>query len=111
NGALPAAGTAVLLCDIEGAEREVLDPEAVPRLREAHLVVELHPHLVADVEEVLTERFQSSHAIEIVHGADRSADLPELRSWPPEEANYAIPDGRRRHGIWMVAAPRAAGGA
>jgi hypothetical protein len=110
NGVLPGSGTALLLCDIEGAEREVLDPGVVPRLRDTHLVVELHPHLVADVEAVLTERFRASHAIEIVHGRDRSADLPELRSWPPQEANYAITDGRRRHGIWMVAVPQATDG-
>jgi hypothetical protein len=105
NQALPDSGRLLILCDIEGAEREVLDPTAVPALREAHMIVELHPEVVPEIEEILRRRFSETHHIDLVHGRDRSIERPELASWAPALANCAVSDGRATHGLWMVLVP------
>ena len=64
----------LLLCDVEGAEKELLDPVASPALRGMDLIVECH----AGAARLLTERFQSSHEITAVvdDGLRRLADAP-----------------------------------
>lgn len=56
----------LIICDIEGGERDLLDPEKSPNLRFADLIVEAHDIFVKDVIEVLIQRFHLSHKIEIV---------------------------------------------
>lgn len=55
-------GGAFLLCDIEGAEVELLDPEACPALLKCDLLVELHGDTVA-VARLLTDRFATTHDV------------------------------------------------
>lgn len=63
----------VLICDIEGGERELLDPVACPALRGMDVLVEIHegrwPVRTADL---LIERFQVSHGIQRIPGRLRS---------------------------------------
>ena len=70
----------LVLCDIEGAERELLDPEAAPALRGMDLIVESHDCVAAGTTRLLTARFQSTHAITVVvdSGARR---LPKVPPW------------------------------
>jgi hypothetical protein len=107
NTQLPHDGGLLILCDIEGAEDQVLEPQVVPRLREASMIVELHPRVVPDIEAKLRARFEATHKIRMVHEKDRSIDLPELSGWSPADANYAVTDGRPEHGLWMVLEPLA----
>ncbi len=61
------AGQHVLvLCDIEGAERELLDPTAAPALTGMDLLVESHECFVPGITKTLVERFQESHNITLV---------------------------------------------
>jgi hypothetical protein len=68
----------VVLVDVEGFEEALCDPEAVPGLRRAWLLVELHPLVVPDIEAELTRRFEPTHAVEKVevraHGVDEIAE-------------------------------------
>jgi hypothetical protein len=52
-----------VLCDIEGAEEQLLDPVAAPGLLQADILVEVHeggrPGLLA----ILTQRFEATHRI------------------------------------------------
>ena len=68
----------LVLCDIEGAEQELLDPEAAPALRGMDLIVESHECEVPGLTKVLTGRFESSHAITVVEdrGDRRLATAP-----------------------------------
>lgn len=73
------AGTRTLiLCDIEGAERELLDPATAPALREFDLIVESHECFVTGVTKLLVERFQASHEIALVqdNGLRQLANAP-----------------------------------
>lgn len=65
-----AAGTLVFM-DAEGAELELLGPEAPQALRSAELVVETHPALASGVVETLCGRFAATHEIEKVFEAPK----------------------------------------
>ena len=61
------AGQRVLvLCDIEGGERQLLDPRLAPALAGFDLIVEAHEGLVPGITQLLRERFQASHDITLV---------------------------------------------
>lgn len=61
------AGQKVLvLCDIEGGEKDLLDPEKAPALKGMDLIVESHDCLLPGITQTLIDRFQASHAITLV---------------------------------------------
>ena len=61
------AGQKVLvLCDIEGAERDLLDPALAPALAGMDIIVESHDCLVPGMTRVLLERFSATHNITVV---------------------------------------------
>lgn len=65
-----------VVCDIEGAERSLLDPEQVPSLRRLDLLVELHNLTRHDTETLLRARFQGSHHMQRIDTGTPS--LPAL---------------------------------
>ncbi|MDP2759331.1 MAG: class I SAM-dependent methyltransferase [Sideroxyarcus sp.] len=73
------AGQRVLvLCDIEGAERELLDPVSAPALAGMDLIVESHECLVAGITKLLIDRFATTHDIAVVedNGQRQLANAP-----------------------------------
>jgi hypothetical protein len=79
---LPAAKTFVL-CDCEGGESVLMDPDAVPLLRDSDLIVELHEFAVPDIQATIERRFGATHEVEIVHSEKRYiADYPKLMDLP-----------------------------
>ena len=59
------AGRRVLvICDIEGGERELLDPEQIPALKGFDILVELHGNVDKALPEKIISRFAESHEIE-----------------------------------------------
>ena len=59
--------------DCEGAEAELADPEAVPWLAGARLLIELHPAIHADIRERLERRFEPTHELELIGSQVRRA--------------------------------------
>jgi hypothetical protein len=68
----------LLICDIEGAERELLDPQAYPALRKLDIIVELHDCVHAGLSTTIPARFAASHEITLVKQAGRGKPLPAL---------------------------------
>ena len=56
----------LVLCDIEGAERELLDPATAPALAGMDLIVESHECLLPGITQLLIDRFKNSHQITLV---------------------------------------------
>jgi len=56
-------GPRLVICDIEGAEVDLLDPDRAPSLRQTDILVECHDGLVDRATQRLTERFADSHDI------------------------------------------------
>ena len=74
--AMCASQTTLILCDIEGAEAELLDPAAAPGLLSADILVEAHDVLRPGLADLITSRFAASH---LVTRFDRhlNGDLPD----------------------------------
>ena len=111
--ALPAE-RALVVCDCEGAERELLDPGLVPWLARSAVLVELHDFAAPRTTEILRSRFAPPHTIMEVEQQPRDARVwaartgiserdaallgVELRPWQDQ-----ILAGR-----WMLLVPRGA---
>jgi hypothetical protein len=75
--ALPADGVA-LLCDCEGYELTLLDPQLVPGLRRWSMIVELHDQLEPTITGEISRRFAASHEVELIESAPAPAEADEL---------------------------------
>lgn len=103
---------ALVVCDCEGCERDLLDPERVPWLRWSALCVELHDFAAPGASATLRERFSATHDITIVAQQPR-----DPMAWATQ-ANISVADASelcdeaRRWGDdvligqWMLATPR-----
>jgi len=69
----------LVLCDIEGAEKDLLDPELAPALKGMDLIVESHECLISGITQTLINRFKESHQITLVQdsGQRQLKDSPQ----------------------------------
>jgi len=101
-----------IICDVEGAEYELMDPVRIPALTRSDILVELHEFHRPDMADVLRRRFSGTHDIELIPSRPRSRkDLP-----PPvdlTEASGAACLDEQRPGpmnwFWMTAKAATAG--
>jgi hypothetical protein len=103
----------VLILDIEGGERDVLDPVAAPGLAKTTVLVELHPMFVEGIEETILGRFSATHDIETMRMGERTAEhLPPVarEGLAADEALWAINERQFRGptGTWLLMTPKAA---
>lgn len=75
--ALCADAPTFILCDIEGAERDLLDPALAPGLTRADLLVEVHEGMRPGTLSVLQHRFSATHRITRIDRALRPDLLPD----------------------------------
>lgn len=61
----------LIIIDVEGYEKVLLNPSLIPKLNQCTILVELHDHLIPGVSEELKERFQS-HRISIFTTSKRT---------------------------------------
>jgi hypothetical protein len=109
-GELGPAPRAALICDCDGCERALIDPERVEWLREAPIVVEVHDALDPGVAAELRGRLAATHSVESVDPAPRYLrDYPMLWDLPgmsPVAAEALIQELRPFPTPWLVALPR-----
>jgi hypothetical protein len=103
-------GSLFVLCDAEGAELELMDPERAPRLRDASAIVELHEFASPGVGEAISRRFAGTHDVRFVHSGPRFvADYPALMSVPGVgymDREMAVSEFRHSRISWAVLMPR-----
>ena len=105
GAALPEG--ALVVCDCDGCELELLDPERVPALRGAPMLVEAHDLLVPGTTPALRERFEATHAIaEIATETRYVDDFPQLGDLPLVTRQLAISEFRGAPMSWLVLEPR-----
>jgi hypothetical protein len=99
----------VVVCDVEGYEEKLLDPQAVPALRRAKILVELHDFIIPGITEKLKERFGATHRIEHIWQQPRSrADFPwrtlGTMLLPKSYLDWAVSEWRpvQMSWLWMV---------
>ena len=67
----------IVICDVEGYEIELLDPDNIKSLSKSYILVELHPMYVENCEATLLSRFSQTHEISKIKGRTRTLeDLP-----------------------------------
>lgn len=102
----------LLVVDIEGGESILLDPQMVPALREATLLVEMHECFLPGLGALIESRFAPSHEITRINALARTLDdLPSLISAPPSflrgAALVALDEGRPPGMYWLLLRPLA----
>lgn len=70
----------LVLCDIEGAERDLLDPSLSPTLAGMDVIVEAHECLIPGITKLLIERFSATHDITVVEDNGQRR-LPDVPAW------------------------------
>lgn len=97
----------LVVCDCDGCELPLLDPELVPDLQSSTIIVEAHDLLVAGVTPTLHERFEPTHDIEDVPTQPRYVDdFPELGDIPLVTRQLSISEFRGAPMGWLVMRPR-----
>lgn len=76
-----AAQPTAIICDIEGAEGELLNPATAPGLLDADILVEVHESMRPGLLALLTARFSATHTITRI---DRKLDDSALPAWMEE---------------------------
>ena len=85
----------VVLCDCEGGEMELLDPEKVPSLKTTAILCELHDFFAPGIGKVLVERFKDTHYIRFIDEQERNpSEYRLLAAFPDYLARYAIAETR-----------------
>ncbi|UUY05690.1 hypothetical protein LRS13_09270 [Svornostia abyssi] len=73
----------LIVCDIEGAERDLLDPGPAPLLAGARLIVEVHDFVDPTISATLTARFASTHRASWIDARPRyRLDHPQVTDVP-----------------------------
>lgn len=102
---------AFVLCDVEGDEAVLIDPNSVPSLRRALILLETHEFVRAGVTRKLQEQFASTHQIECVWQRPRSISEFPFRSpgtWilPRSYLEWALSEWRPATMCWLWMQPR-----
>lgn len=105
--ALASARKPVVICDVEGSEDELLQPQQTSSLRNAHVIVELHEEERQGVTDRIRVRFEPTHHIRAIHEAPRDPSLlPASLGFTASEARLAMDENRRSKPQWFWMTPR-----
>lgn len=104
-----APGPVLIICDIEGAEQNLLDPRKAPPLKSADLLVECHPAGADSMDSVLSglkTAFSSSHRIteipDVVRDPESYAStIPKLAKVSPGVLAEALKEYRPAPQKWL----------
>jgi hypothetical protein len=86
---------AFILCDCDGCEADLLQPELVPALGACDILLELHEHIKTGTTEAILDRFSKTHDIEAIAEKDRNpADYPMLGFLSPKNQRIVLDERR-----------------
>lgn len=101
----------LVMCDIEGAERELLNPESAPALQSMDIIVESHECLIPGITQLLIDRFKATHNITLVQD-DGQRQLVKPPAWFLNLAHLdqllATWEWRSGPTPWLVMKPKSA---
>jgi hypothetical protein len=95
-------GGSCVICDIEGAERALLDPATYPGLREVDVLVEAHDCFSPGLSGLLRDRFAPTHEIESFDS--RPSAVPQLaimEKWDELDRLLAVWEWRSGPTPWL----------
>lgn len=104
-------GETFVICDIEGAERELMDPEKCPPLAACDLLVEMHVQDAKDTADVIRARFAATHEMEsFLSKIKDPAEYPALEFLPANLRAVTLDEMRLpgQEWVWFKRKPEAA---
>lgn len=103
---LSVGETPLLICDVDGAEFELMDPVRIPWLTRASILVELHEFAVPKIEATLRQRFQGTHTIQKALCCGPRYELyPELAELAFPDINALLDEDRPNLQSWLFLEP------
>lgn len=97
----------LIVCDCEGCELDLLQPEIVPRLSRCDLLVELHDFINRTISRTIMERFAATHDITLVSSVARDPlAYPSLSALSPDDRLAAVAEGRPQTMQWAFMTAR-----
>jgi hypothetical protein len=79
---IPGNEKTLIVCDVEGAEATLLNPQTVPGLRNSFLIVEMHTKTAPGIIEILRNRFSGTHHIRTIEQQPRTEFDYPYQSFP-----------------------------
>jgi hypothetical protein len=104
-GAMDCDGPFLLMCDVEGAELELIDPVARPCLRTCDMLIEVHlDNFGVSPKQELERRFGETHLGEWIPVRPRTVDDASAVRWcrDPKFLLNAVDERRSRSIGWLV---------
>ena len=99
----------LLFCDIEGAERQMLDPAIIPGLTGCDILVEIHEFLDPALPGLIRDRFRPTHEITMIPQSGRNPSAwPLLRTMSQFDQFLGVYEGRPGATPWAFLSPRSA---
>lgn len=109
RSALAGADRALVVCDAEGYEEVLLQPNEVPELASTYVLAEMHDFISRGITERVTERFTPTHRVERIWQEPRArAEFPcrtlGTMLLPRRYLDWAVSEWRpeRMSWLWMV---------
>ena len=104
-------GRTCVICDVEGAERQLLDPGVIPALKKTPVLVELHDFIDPEITALLKQRFQETHHIKHIWQTGRSrTEFPwntlYTRLLPKTYLDWSVSEWRPVRMAWFWMTPR-----
>jgi hypothetical protein len=104
--ALAASPSALVICDVEGYEVELLDPERVPDLARTDLLVEVHDSRVPGCRDLIASRFRATHRVTAIPQRRRQMHdyplrHPMARLCPAAIIKYGLNEFRSPGNSWL----------
>jgi hypothetical protein len=88
-------GRTLIVCDCEGCELQLLNPELVAGLTQSDVVVELHDMITPDITPTIIARFETTHKITLVDSQERDpAAYPQLKDFDRLTQRTAVAEFR-----------------
>jgi len=92
---------ALLICDCEGCELDLLRPDLVSSLRTCDLLVELHDFLNPNISRTILARFTDTHDLTLVSSTERDpVNYPVLEMFKRLEQRLALDEFRPEAMEW-----------
>ena len=93
---------ALLICDVDGYEDILLDPQHIELLKRLDLLIETHNFYVRGITDTLVQRFEASHAISRIEmtGVDYST-IPQLAGLSMHEVESMVGSERSDLHAWL----------
>ena len=99
---LSPSGRVMVVVDVDGYEKPLLDPSVVPWLKSADLLVETHDCFVPGITRMLKDRFSATHQIsEIAMKGPDYGEIPVLAGLKMHEVDALVGSERPTLQTWL----------